>query len=89
MSYQLVATNAFKRDIKKQWEILLTAEWHTVAHALIHGQGLPEKFCDHALMGNWLGFRECHIKPDMLLIYRFHDNEIKLVRLGSHSELFA
>lgn len=40
MSYQLVATNAFKRDIKKQWEILLTAEWHTVAHALIHGQGL-------------------------------------------------
>jgi mRNA interferase YafQ len=49
---------------------------------------LPEKFHDHALGGEWKDHRDCHIKPDLVLIYRLPDEEtIELVRLGSHSEL--
>ena len=45
---------------------------------------------DHALMGNWKGYRECHIKPDLLLIYKMPDAEtLRLARLGSHGELFG
>ncbi|WQV30701.1 type II toxin-antitoxin system YafQ family toxin [Helicobacter pylori] len=49
---------------------------------------LDEKFKDHALVGEYKGCRECHIKPDVLLVYRVKDNVLTLVRLGSHSELF-
>jgi mRNA interferase YafQ len=51
---------------------------------------LPEKNHDHALTGAWVGYRECHIRPDLLLIYRKPDAiTLRLARLGSHSELFA
>lgn len=85
----LVATNAFKRDAKKRWETLLSAEWTSVAYCLLNDTEIPAKHRDHALTGNWDGFRECHIKPDMLLIYALENNEVKLVRLGSHAELFG
>ncbi|WP_208395609.1 type II toxin-antitoxin system RelE/ParE family toxin, partial [Helicobacter pylori] len=49
---------------------------------------LDPQFQDHALKGKWKPFRECHIKPDVLLVYRVKDNVLTLVRLGSHSELF-
>ncbi|GAA8601003.1 type II toxin-antitoxin system mRNA interferase toxin, RelE/StbE family [Helicobacter pylori] len=49
---------------------------------------LDEKFKDHALVGEYKGCRECHIKPDVLLVYRIQNNVLTLVRLGSHSELF-
>ncbi|GAA9973922.1 type II toxin-antitoxin system mRNA interferase toxin, RelE/StbE family [Helicobacter pylori] len=46
---------------------------------------LDEKFKDHALVGEYKGCRECHIKPDVLLVYRIQNNVLTLVRLGSHS----
>ena len=49
---------------------------------------LPKKYKDHSLIGNWRGHRECHIKPDWLLIYRIQEQELNLERTGSHSELF-
>jgi len=50
---------------------------------------LPEKNRDHGLAGEWRDFRECHLKPDLLLIYRKPNADVlQLVRLGSHSELF-
>ncbi|GAA7312791.1 type II toxin-antitoxin system YafQ family toxin [Helicobacter pylori] len=49
---------------------------------------LDKRFKDHALSGTYKGCRECHIKPDVLLVYRVKDNVLTLVRLGSHSELF-
>ena len=85
--FELVPTNQFKRDAKKRWTDLLTTEWVTVAFCLINNKEMPEIHRDHALAGNWSGFRECHIKPDLLLIYE-KSNIIQLVRLGSHSELF-
>ena len=62
----------------------------TVVASLLVDQVLPVGNRDHALSGDWAGYRECHIKPDLLLIYRKPDNEtLRLARLGSHSELFG
>ncbi len=62
-----------------------------VISALAMGEPLPEKNNDHALFGNWLGHRECHILPDWLLIYRMEDDILVLVltRTGTHSDLFG
>jgi mRNA interferase YafQ len=57
---------------------------------LLVDQVLPESNRDHVLGGDWAGYRECHIKPDLLLIYRKPDADtLRLARLGSHSELFG
>ena len=57
---------------------------------LLNDEALPEKYRDHQLTGDWVGYRECHIKPDLLLIYKqADDNTLRLARLGSHSELFG
>jgi mRNA interferase YafQ len=62
----------------------------TVVASLLIDQALPESNRDHALSGDWAGYRECHIKPDLLLIYRKPDADtLRLARLGSHSELFG
>ncbi|MGE6605307.1 type II toxin-antitoxin system YafQ family toxin [Halomonas sp. NPDC076908] len=52
------------------------------------GESLAPKNVDHPLTGNWLGFRDCHIKPDLGLIYRIANNTLQLARIGSHSEIF-
>lgn len=88
MNRTLVPSNQFKRDVKKQWEILLTEEWTDVSWCLIHDEPMAEKYRDHQLTGNLKDYRECHIKPDLLLLYWIEDNEVKLARLGTHSELF-
>ena len=61
-----------------------------IIRMLSRGETLPEKNQDHALSGNWSGFRECHIQPDWLLIYRIENDVLvlTLVRSGSHSDLF-
>jgi len=62
----------------------------TVVARLASDQGLPSKNRDHGLSGEWSGYRECHIKPDLLLIYSKPGTDtLRLVRLGSHSELFG
>lgn len=88
MNRTLVPSNQFKRDVKKQWEILLTEEWTDVSWCLIHDEPMAEKYRDHQLTGNLKDYRECHIKPDLLLLYWIEDDEVKLARLGTHSELF-
>jgi mRNA interferase YafQ len=61
-----------------------------VVTLLLSDKSLPENNRDHALIGDWMGYRECHIKPDLLLIYRKPDADtLRLARLGSHSELFG
>jgi mRNA interferase YafQ len=52
-------------------------------------KSLPEKLSDHGLGGQWRGYRDCHIKPDLLLLYEKPKGKLRLVRLGSHSELFG
>ncbi|TXH67877.1 MAG: type II toxin-antitoxin system YafQ family toxin [Thiothrix sp.] len=79
-------TTAFKRDFKRHGE--LDASLIEVLWKLANDAVLPESYRDHALTGNWVDFRECHIHPDVLLIYRkLDEHTLQLVRLGSHSEL--
>ena len=61
-----------------------------VVSMLLSDGVLPDSNRDHSLSGDWAGYRECHIKPDLLLIYRKPDaGTLRLARLGTHSELFG
>jgi mRNA interferase YafQ len=59
-----------------------------VVESLACGKPLAEKHKAHDLTGNWQAYKECHIKPDWLLIYQLIDDKLILIRTGSHSELF-
>lgn len=84
---------AFRRDFKRE---KLSGRYKNFDKIIIDiltllatDSPLPERYSDHPLMGRWVGFRECHIKPDLLLIYEKPNPEtLVLARLGSHSELF-
>ena len=88
---RLVATNQFKKDlkrIKKRGRSLSKLE--AILDCLLKEDPLEPKHRDHALVGNYLGFRECHIEPDWLLIYAIDKGQLILTasRTGSHSDLF-
>ena len=87
--YQLFKTNTFKRSYKKK---RLSDEeelaYIDVAYNLLCANKLVEKYKDHQLVGQMKDYRECHIKPDLLLVYMIEDETLKLVDIGSHSELF-
>ena len=89
IKYRLFKTNTFKRSYKKN---RLSDEeelaYIDVAYNLLCDNKLVEKYKDHQLIGKMKDYRECHIKPDLLLIYMIEDNTLKLVDIGSHSELF-
>ena len=84
-------TNQFKRDYKRESrgqhrsildELLLSVITHLMSNTPL----LPH-YKDHALTDNWSDYRDCHLKPDLVLIYQITDDALTLVRLGSHSEL--
>lgn len=82
-------TNAIKKDLKKhklQKEVLL--ELQEIIEILVHQRSLPTKHRGHNLTGNWINHRECHVRNDVLLIYKVEDGILFLTRFGSHSELF-
>ncbi|MGK9452875.1 type II toxin-antitoxin system YafQ family toxin [Acidithiobacillus caldus] len=86
-------SSAFKRDYRRETKgrhrATLDEDFKRVLVALATDQPLDVRYRDHDLSGDWAGYRECHIKPDLLLIYRKSDADtLKLARLGSHSELF-
>lgn len=91
MKYEISTTTQFKKDLKlarkqgkdeeKLWEVV---------ERLANGEELEEKYRDHNLTGRYSGYRECHIDPDWLLVYKKQDEILILLlyRLGSHSDLF-
>ena len=80
----------YKREAKGQHRITLDNDLKPVLIALVTDQLLDARYRDHDLSGDWAGYRESHVKPDLLLIYRKSDADIlRLARLGSHSELFG
>lgn len=87
--YNINYAKGFIKDYKKLQvkEKDLTDE---LIDKLANGESLPPKHNDHALSGNLQGVRECHIKPDLLLIYERFDDILQLnsLRVGSHSKLF-
>ena len=60
----------------------------TVINLLREAKGLPDKYNDHELIGNYVNHRECHIESDWLLIYQLTETHVVLVRTGSHSQVF-
>jgi len=89
MKFKLSRTNSFKRAYKKlklnDDEELIYID---VLYKLLNEIKLDEKYKEHQLKGNLKEFRECHLKPDLLLIYRFKNEYLELIEIGSHSELF-
>ena len=88
----IVKTTAeFRREYKLAMKRGMKMELlDNVVDILAMGETLPEKYRDHALTGNWLGHRECHIQPDWLLVYRIEKNVLvlNLVATGTHSDIF-
>jgi len=83
-------TNRFKKDVKKMKKRGKSFDvFKQVIQQLAQGEPLDEKFRNHKLIGNYVGTRECHIEPDWLLIYEDHDEELILIRTGTHSDLFG
>ena len=88
---ELVTTTAFRKDLKlakkRGYDLSLI---EVVLDMLLEEQILPERYKDHALVGNYTGFRECHILPNWLLIYSINKSELILTasRTGTHSDLF-
>lgn len=88
---ELKTTSKFRKDYKRckkrGLDISLLEE---VIDLLLTGNPLPEKYNDHALLGNYIGFRECHILTNWLLIYKISDDKLLLTatRTGTHSDIF-
>ncbi len=87
----LVSAKAFRKDFKRlarsgRYDL---EQLRAVIETLVTDQPLALPHTDHALAGNWIGFRECHIRPDWLLIYRLEPERLILVRTGTHAELFS
>jgi len=86
-------TAKFKKDYKReangQHRVTLDADLLAAVSLLAADEPLPDRFHDHPLSGDYANHRECHLKPDLLLIYKKPDDSaLRLVRVGSHSELF-
>ena len=90
--YVVKFTTQFRKDYKLAMKRGLKIELlERVIMLLAAGETLPEKNKDHALTGNWVEHRECHILPDWLLVYRVEDDVLvlTLTRTGTHSDLFG
>lgn len=91
MSLRVAWTSRFKKDYKLAVKRGLNIELlDNIIRMLAAGQSLPEEYNDHQLIGNFKEYRECHIQPDWLLIYRVEKNILTLTlqRTGTHSDLF-
>ena len=90
MPLVLRQSTRFRGDVKRlQRQGADLSKLEAVIEALVSQQSLGERYRDHVLVGKWKGYRECHIQPDWLFIYRITDDELQLVRTGSHKELFG
>jgi mRNA interferase YafQ len=85
-------TSRFKRDYRREKSGILGKKLDKLlldaVNLLADDKPLPQRYFDHALTGEWKDFRDCHLRPDLVLIYCKPDDEsLEFVRLGSHSEL--
>lgn len=87
---KLEYSTQFKKDFKKIAKLPISdiVEVGHVIKQLQLGETLPVKYVDHPLSGDWQHYRDCHVKPDLVLIYKIDSSSLKLARIGTHSELF-
>lgn len=93
MKYQLWYSNRFKRQYKKlkqSGDTRVLRELKEALSLLVLGQSLPPKYCNHKLIGKLVGYYECHIAPNWLLVYSINKDilVVELVAMGSHANLF-
>lgn len=89
---ELVTTSQFRKDYKRMKKRGCDMRLlETVIDLLLNRQPLDERYHDHGLSGNYVGFRECHVMPDWLLIYAVDKGKLLLItsRTGTHSDLFS
>ncbi len=91
---QIKTSTQFKRDLKKvkkgRYADDVKGGNSALSKALtmlVNGEELPRQYNDHPLANNWKTYRDCHIKPDLILIYKVTDELLSLARIGAHSEL--
>ena len=85
----VVHSTRFKKDVKRiEKRGKDMTKLRTVLLLLIQSEPLPPEYGDHPLRGDWKGYRDLHIEPDWLLLYRVEGNELQLARTGTHSDLF-
>ena len=90
MKFGLARTKKFKKSYKKlHLKDTDEAIYIDVVSKLLNGVPLDKKHKDHFLKGNPEQYKECHLKPDLLLIYRVYRDELQLIDIGSHSDLFG
>lgn len=89
MQYKITHSKEYKKDIRKLNHQRLES-LEIVINKLAKGETLESNYKDHKLTGNLKNYRECHIKPDLLLIYAIYEDilELNVLRVGSHSDLF-
>jgi len=86
---QPVFSGQFKRDVKlAQKRRKDIAKLKALLALLIDGTPLPAVYLDHPLKGDWKGFRDVHIEPDWLLIYKIEGNDVRFERTGRHADIF-
>lgn len=84
-----VHSTAFRRDVRKaEKRGKDLGKLRALLTLLIEQRPLPERHRDHPLKGAWAGYRDAHIEPDWLLLYRVVGNELHLVRTGTHTDIF-
>ena len=91
MKYQVTWSTKFKKDYKLAMKRGLDIDLLDTAIQILADTGtLPDEYLDHPLSGDYKGFRECHIQPDWLLIYKIVDDKLALAltRTGTHSDVF-
>lgn len=89
MKYKITYSPKFKKTYKKL-NVKEEKETDMIIERLANDEPLEPKYKDHALKGDYIGFRECHIKPDLLLVYRKNNDilELYLANLGNHNNIF-
>ena len=92
MRYEIVRTKRFKTAYKRVSQLpgFKATTFEEVVSTLAEGRELPSKYKDHSLTGNLKAFKECHLSPDILLIYQVDNGLLilTLVSIGSHAQLF-
>ena len=84
-------TTRFRRDLRRMRRRGKDVQkLQAVVRLLVQEQPLAERYHDHPLVGDWSGYRDCHIEPDWLLLYKIDRDEetLTLVRTGTHADLF-
>ena len=90
MKLNLNVENSFRNDTKRLYKrnIMVQDEIALVVEKLLNHQPLHPKYRDHALKGDYQGYRDCHIHADLVLVYKIQNNTLYLSRIGRHQDIF-